>query len=342
MKYDLYSLLFDLCSSVGVSGCEDDAAEKAAKYLSRFADVSRDALGNVVGRIGGDAPCILLDAHIDRIGLTVTSVDANGFVKAVKRGGVDARTVSAGEVTIWGSRKVFGVISSIPPHLSKGDDASKAPDLSEICIDTGLGEEAQRLISAGDTVTFNGAQRRLLENKAVSPCVDDRAGVAAVLRCLEILEESGKETCALTVSFSVQEETGGSGAKTAGFASSANEAIAVDVGFANAPGVKDEESGKLGGGAMIGFAATLDNAMSKKLVSIAKEKDIKWQSDVMGGSTSTNSDSIQTCAGGIKCALLSIPIRNMHTAVETVCVDDIEAVAQLMAAYILERSEGNA
>ena len=342
-KYDLTELLFDLCSSVGVSGNESEASKKAMQYLSEYMPCETDALGSVIGRKEGEGINILLDAHIDQIGLVVTSVDEKGFLRVDKCGGADARVMSASEVTVWGKKKVFGVVASIPPHLSDKNEENKAADFDSIYIDVGMSKaEAEKYIAPGDRITFNGTQAKMLNNNVVSPCLDDRAGVAAILRCLQILENSNKPVCGLTVMFSSQEETGGSGAVAGAFKSSADEAVAVDVGFAKAPGIKEEKAGVIGKGAMIGFAPSLDNEMSNSLVRIAEKESIKWQYDVMGGSTGTNCDDISTSAGGIRTALISIPIKNMHTAVEIANIDDIEAVAQLMAAYILERSAGNA
>ena len=342
-NYDLTQLLFELCSDAGVSGVESDAAKTAIKYLSEYMPCETDALGSVIGKKEGSGVNILLDAHIDQIGLVVTAIDDKGFLRVAKCGGADARVLSSSEVTVWGKEKIYGVISSIPPHLSDKKEENKAADFDSVYIDIGMSKaKAEKLISPGDRITFNGTQAKLLNGNVVSPCIDDRAGVAAILRCLQILENSGRLLCSITVMFSSQEETGSSGAIAGSFNSGADEAIAVDVGFARAPGVKDEKAGKIGGGAMIGFAPSLDCDISNKLVSLAENNSIKWQYDVMGGSTGTNGDEISTSAGGIRTALISIPIKNMHTAVEIANIDDIEAVAQLMAAYIIERSAKDA
>ena len=147
---------------------------------------------------------------------------------------------------------------------------------------------------------------------------------------------------AVLVLFSAQEETGGSGAKVGAFNSQADEAIACDVSFASAPGVSAEKYVALGSGTMVGYAPSLDYNMSRRLTEIAAAKDIPHTAEVMGGRTGTNGDDIQVSGRGIKTALLSIPIRNMHTAVEVVDLADIENTARLMAEYIIERSAENA
>ena len=335
------AMLEALCSAKGVSGAENTAAKTASEMLGRFMSVSIDALGSVMGRKEGKGPHILLDAHIDQIGLVVTAIDEDGFLKFSKCGGADRRVLSAAEVTVHGKKDVFGVVTSTPPHLAKPEDATKALPFEEMAIDIGLPkEEAEKIVSLGDRVTFNGGYLQLLGNRVSSPSVDDRAGVVSILRCLEILEEKGVD-CNLTVVFSAQEETGGSGAQAASFAAQADEAIAVDVSFASAPSVSSEKYASLGKGTMIGIAPALDYKISKTLEAIAKRESIPFQYEVMGGRTGTNCDEIQVSGKGVRTALLSVPLRNMHTACEVCDLEDIESTAKLMAEYIAERSAEN-
>lgn len=331
---EFIEFIFSLCGG-GVSGDEKDAAAAAARVLSRFMPVHSDALGNVVGKKDGGGPHILLDAHIDRIGMIVTSVGADGFVKAAQCGSIDRRVLPAAEVVIMGKEDVFGVITSTPPHLSKG--AKEAPELSELSIDTGFdGEKAKELVSLGDRIILKSYQHKLVGGRICSAAQDNRVGVAAILRCLEMLE--GKDfSCGLTVLFSVQEETTGGGAKTGSFLSEADEAIIVDVGFASAPDIPSEKSAPLGGGVMIGFAPALCRDMSLELLSLAEKSSIPCTRDVMGGATGTNAESVAFSRGGKRTALLSIPQRNMHTAAEVCDIEDIENTARLICSYILKK-----
>jgi len=331
-------LLRALCAAEGVAGHEKAAAEVAARLLSRHCEnVRTDALGSVVGEKPGKGKRLLLDAHLDQIGMAVTAIEAGGFLRVTPCGGMDIRILAGQEVTVHGREAVYGVIPATPPHLSKKDD--KPPEWKDIVIDTGLAAEAlESLVSVGTRVSLRTPPARLLGERFTAPALDNRAGVAAILRCLELLE--GEEACPLTVVFSVQEETfGQSGAKAAGFSSEAESAIVVDVSFAMAPGLSSQDAqGKLGGGVMVGFSPALDEGMSEALRRIAGEQDIPYSFEVMGGRTGTNADSLHGVAAGIPCALLSIPLRNMHSAAEIVDMRDIEATAQLMAAYIRERS----
>ena len=335
-------LLKELCGAGGVSGAESDAAETAARLLNKFMPAETDALGSVRGSIGEGKPHILLDAHLDRIGLIVTAVDSDGFLKVAKCGGADIRVLAAAGVTVHGREKLSGVITSTPPHLSKPEDSGKAKGFDDISVDIGMRrEEASKLVSPGDRITFNGNYENLLGSRVCSPAIDDRAGIAAILRCLELLDGK-KLDCTLSVLFSVQEETTGSGAQTGAFSAQAEEAIAVDVSFASAPGISREKYASLGGGTMVGYAPSLDYEMSRRLSELAQEKGISCQTEVMGGRTGTNCDQIQTSGRGVKTALLSIPLRNMHTAAEVCDLADIESTARLLAEYISERGGVNA
>lgn len=336
-------ILEQLTQAEGVSGNESTAAGVCAEMLGRYAKVSVSPLGSITGEIPGDSTHILLDAHLDQIGLIVTGVDSTGFLRVAKCGGVDMRVLSGHEVTVHGKERLFGVICSTPPHLTKPENKDKAVSFDKLGVDIGLTfEEASRLVSPGDRITLNGKFTQLIGTRVCSPALDDRAGIAVILRALELLSDK-KHSCRITVLFSVQEEVSGGGASTSAFSSHPDEAIAVDVSFALAPECPPEKCGKLGEGVMIGFSPSLDRSMTLTLSGICAEKSIPCQTEVMGGRTGTNADDISLAAGGVKTALLSIPLRNMHTGVEIADTADIESAAALIAEYILSRGgQGNA
>lgn len=343
-KYDkLERLLGELACGCGcgVAGAENGAAQAAAAKLSAFMPAQIDTLGNVRGEAPGEGPHILLDAHIDSIGMVVTSVGDDGFLKADKCGGIDIRVLPASEVTIWGKEALFGVVTSVPPHLADDKD-SQAPGFDKLAIDTGLGARVKELVEPGDRISLAGKGIRMPGNLYSSPSLDDRAGVACILRCLELLKKSGRNTCRLSVLFSVQEETGGSGAAVGGFSSPAEEGLSVDVSFAHAPGIPREKCGELGKGPMIGIAAPLDGETGSLLRKAAKVNKIPYQLEAMGGKTGTNADELSVSGAGMKMGLISIPQRNMHTAAEIISLEDLENAAALMAAYIAERGQSRA
>lgn len=330
---DIKNTLFTLCRASSASGDEGFTAPLAMKLLGEYMPVKTDNLGNIIGENNGVGENILLDAHLDSIGMVVTEIKENGFIRVDKCGGVDIRALAAHDVTIHGTEPVYGVVTSIPPHLAK--DVKLAAGFDEMLIDTGLADDKiNDIIHLGDRVTFRTSYRGMAGNNACGAYFDDKAGVCAILRCLEILKEK-KCNKKVSVLFSVQEETGMSGAMAGGFTSDAVKSISVDVSFAKTKDTPRDITASLGKGTMIGIAPALCNGMSRQLKAIAEQEKIPYQLEVMGGRTGTNADRLAVSKGGRSAALLSIPLKNMHTPVEVINLDDIEATAQLMAQYII-------
>ncbi len=335
---DLKSICSQLTEGAGVSGaCH--TLTKAEELLSEYASVRTDALGSIIGSVGEGKFHIMLDAHLDRIGLIVTSVDESGFLRVDKCGGTDVRVLSAAEVTVWGKEPVYGVITSTPPHLSKDEDETKAPSFDSIFVDTGLSaDKVRKLVSVGDRITIDAPLCSLVGTKIAGAALDDRIGMAALIRVLDIIREKNPPV-KVSVVFSVQEETTEAGGKTTAFGLHPDEAIAVDVSFATAPGVSEQEAGKLGEGAMICISPSLSQKMSEDLIGVANEKGIKYQTEICPSQTGTNADVISVAKDGVKTGLVSIPLRNMHTHAEVADLDDIESVAQIIASYIIKKGE---
>lgn len=331
---DIKQTLRRLTEATGVSGDEMAACRVAAELLKEYTpDVETDVFGNVTAVIKcgrPDARKLMLDAHIDQIGMIVTYIDDSGFIKVGACGGLDMRTMLAQSVTVHGREPVQGVVCTLPPHVSK--DHSKVPEIGEISIDIGMEKErAERVVSLGDRVTVNSRFREL-SGLVSAPSVDDRAGVCVILRALELLKGRALNYD-IAVCFSAQEETGERGAKQAAFRLAPDEAIIVDVSFGRTPDSASHETAVMGSGAMIGVSAVLDRGMTDALKAIAEKNDIAHTVEVMPSSTGTNADAISVSRSGVRCCTVSVPIRYMHTAVECIAVSDIEAAAQLICEY---------
>lgn len=327
-------LLKKLTSAIGVSGAEDNVVKVLTELLTPYGEVSVDAMNNVFCTFG-EGYHFLLDAHLDEIGMIVTSITDDGFIKADKCGGVDLRILPGYEVSVWGKEEVRGVVSVLPPHLQSAEDENKVPAMKDISIDTGMTkEQLEKTVSLGDRITFKRNFTPLMNGLVSASCLDDRSGIAAILLTLDKLKEL---PCKITVMFSSQEELGTRGAKTGPFAKGVDEAISVDVSFALTPGCSKDDCGEIGKGAMIGYSPILDRRMSARLTEIAENKGIPHQCEIMSGRTGTNADVISICESGIKTALISIPEKYMHQPVEVVDIKDVESVSELITAYITER-----
>ncbi len=337
MNAEMTEMLFRLCRAVGTPGDEAGVRAAAEREFAPFAETGTDALGNLTAEMGdGSSPVhLLVDAHLDQIGLVVTEVDEKGFLRVDGCGGVDRRVLPGTAVTVFGKKTLCGVVCCTPPHLNGGKE-DEVPEVSSMAVDVGCGAETARgLVRPGDRIVFRAEPKKLLGSRVSAPGLDNRASVAVLVRCAQILAKK-KPRCRATFLCSTREEVGGQGAVTGAYLADPTQAIAVDVGFASQPGVKPEQCGKLGGGAMIGFAPALDRGMSEKLVAIAEREGIPFKRDVMGNGTGTNGDEIAVTRAGVPTALISVPERNMHTPAEIVDLGDLEHIARLIAEYILE------
>ncbi len=333
---DIKETLKKLTGAVGVSGCEDNAANAALELLKQYApDASTDALGNVTAIIRTPCPgakTLMLDAHIDQIGMLVTYINDDGSLKAGACGGLDMRVMLAQSVIVHGKEDIQGVVQTLPPHVSS--DHTKVPEIADITIDIGMSrEQAEKVVAPGDRITIASKCRTLSGNVISAPSVDDRSGVCAILLALDMLRARHLRYN-LAVCFSSQEETGERGVKGASFNLEPDEAIAVDVSFGRTPDSTPYETAPLGSGVMIGTSAVLDRGMTSALKSLAEKNKIPYTIEVMPSSTGTNADSIAVSKGGVKCCTLSIPIRYMHTPIETVDLIDIESTARLICEYV--------
>ncbi len=334
---DTKELCFLLAEANGTSGDESEVRELCKKYLSKYMEVDSDTIGSLVGTMGNGQLKILLDAHIDRIGLVVREIDENGFLLVSSVGGVDPRVLVGAEVTAIGKEKLRGVICSTPPHLITKADKEKGVEVKKLAVDIGFSkEEAEKKVSIGDRIVIGSKSLTLLNNKISCAALDDRCGVASLILAIEKLYGKLKN-CTVALQLSSQEEVGGSGAKTAAYTADSDIAIVVDVGFGSDPYCDKTETNELSKGPSIGISPTLDRKIMLELVETAKENNIPYQHDVMSGRTGTNADNINISRGGVRTTLLSIPLRHMHTAVEVIDVRDVEYTAKLIAAYVMKK-----
>ena len=329
---ELKELIIKLSDADGVTGL-DEALNIAEKELSPLGKVTRDNMGGLAAEIKGKKDyTLLLDAHIDEIGMMITAIE-DGFVRVAKCGGIDVRTLISQEVVIHGKENIFGVFCSIPPHL-KGE-SKNFPDIDEMGIDIGLSkDDAEKIISIGDRVSFRQKAVSLIGDRISGKSLDNRAGCAAVIRAAEILCDDGDAPCNIVVSLSAQEELGLRGARTATYNYFPDEAIVVDVSFGAFQGIPSQKTGKLTKGPMICISPITDRFMTGSLIDICENEKIPYQREVCGSSTGTNADIISVTKSGVKTALISIPLLNMHTAAETISLDDVENTAQLIAEYV--------
>lgn len=330
-------LIKELSDLRGISGFEYRISDKIAEYFRPYADeVTVDTLGNVIAvkRCGKEnAKKIMIEAHCDEIGLMVRNIDDRGFVTVAMVGGIDARILPSSEVVIHGRKDVPGVIGAKPPHLQEADEAKKASKLTDMAIDTGMNaDEVKKYVSVGDSITLAQSVGELGGGQFSGKTLDDRAGVAALITTMKNLMKIKTDVDVYAVA-AVQEEVGLRGAKTAAYSINPDLAIAVDVCHGITPDNSDNAF-ETGSGAVISIGPNIHPKLQKRLSETAEKYHVKTELDVDGGDTGTDAWAIQVSRCGVPTALLSIPLKYMHTSVETLSMSDVSAVSELLTYFI--------
>jgi len=330
--------LIKMSNAIGVSGYESERADLIFEYFKQHCDeVSTDNIGNVIGfKKGKGKGKIMLSAHMDEIGLMVTTIDEKGFIGVTQVGGFDQRTLLAHEVVIHTKKgKIYGVIGVKPPHITTEEEAKKSIKLEHLLIDTGYdAKEVKELVSIGDLVTINRQVIELKNNKIAGKCMDDTAGVATYATVFERLKGFEHDLDIYFVASS-QEEVGVRGATVAADYIKPDLAIVLEAGFGKSSEGADDGKCLLGEGAEIVTGVNIHRKMFKTLKEVAKKNGIKHQVTVYAGMTPTDCKAIQVSGQGVATSLLQVPTRYMHTSVETLLIDDVEATGRLMAEFII-------
>jgi len=341
MPFDLKAHLRTLVEAHAPSGHEAAVREILREAWSGLVDeFQSDKLGSLIGIKRGtkraDPPRkIMLAAHMDEIGMMVRDV-VDGFVFVHNIGGVDNRLMIAQTVRVHGKRSLVGLVSSTPPHLLKAKDRTRYPTFTELVIDLGLpAAEVAELVSIGDLITVEAPMIELGGNRVAGKAMDDRACVAAVTACLNELQRLN-HSWDVYAAATVQEEVGLLGAKTSANFIAPDIAIALDVTFAPQPGVDQDATSELGGGPGIGIGPNFHPRLVERIRETAKRSEIKLQEDIIPGASGTDAWAIQVALEGIPTALLEIPLKNMHSPIETADMRDIERLGRVLALFIAD------
>lgn len=297
-----------------------------------------DKLGSLIGikratRTSDNPRKIMLAAHMDEIGMMVREIE-DGFIFLHNIGGMDTRVMMAQPVLVHGKKQLPGVVATIPPHMLSAEERKKYPEFETLVVDVGLpAEEVNDLVRIGDLVTVDVPMVELLGRKVAGKAMDDRACVAIITTCLQQLQQM-QHSWDVYATATVQEEVGLRGATTAAHHINPDVAIALDVGFAEQPGVNGGHVGKMGDGPLIGIGPNFHPKLYDKIRDVAKYYDIKLQTEAIAGRSGTDAWAIQVSRDGVPTALLSIALRNMHSPVETLDLKDIERAGRLLAQFI--------
>lgn len=333
---EIKSILEELTKEHGVSGYEYKVSETLANHFKKYCDdVQIDRFGNVIGLKKGSKSSgkILVTAHYDEIGLLVKSIDKEGFIRFTKIGGIDPKILLAAEVIIHGKKSIPGVIGAKPPHLLSLQDRRKTMELNDLYIDAGMDyEEITQYVSIGDYITFRPVSLELKSNYFASKALDNRCSFASMLIALKDLKKL-KHECDIYFAATVQEEVHLTGGITVSYNTNPDMAIVVDVCHGDMPDVPKETTYACGKGPAVAIGPVLNKKFTNKLIDKAKYENIKHQIDVEPGGTGTEAWATQVSRCGIPTVLISIPLKYMHTAVETLNISDLTDTGRLIARF---------
>jgi putative aminopeptidase FrvX len=322
------------------SGFEGPAAKVWRDEAATFSDrVTTDVAGNSMAEINpGGSPTIMLDGHIDEIGLIVQYIDDEGYVYPSPIGGWDPQVLVGQRIRFLGrDGDVLGVVGKKPIHLIKTSERDQASKITEMWVDIGAANkaEAEARISVGDPGVIDSKTIDFPNGRIVSRSIDDRIGAFVVLEALR--RYAAKPGAARVVAAATtQEEIAwhGGGAVICTNCVNPQMAIVIDVTFAtDHPNIEKKEIGdhKIGGGPVLSRGAIISPVVFALLRDVAQRHGISYSVHAAGRDTSTNADAIHIAHEGVATGLVSIPNRYMHSPNELVSLEDVDRTATLLA-----------
>lgn len=331
-----------LLTAAGPSGHETTPARVWREYCSEFSDdVGADSVGSSYARVPGTAggPRLVIVGHIDEIGLHVTHIDSDGYLRFGEVGGWDPMVLVGQRVRLHTrDGDVVGVIARKPIHLLKDEERKKAPDIKDLHIDIGAsdGDEARELVRIGDVGVIDVQPVDLRHEIVVSRALDNRVGCYVAAEAARLVAESGGAPGDVVAMAVAQEETTFAGSRTSAFSQNPDLAVVVDVTFAtDQPGVElgPITEHKLGSGPVIARGTTLHPRLFELLHQAGEQEQLPFTVESLGRGTGTDADAIHLSRAGVPTGLVSVPLRYMHSPVELVSIHDVDGAARLIAAF---------
>jgi putative aminopeptidase FrvX len=339
-----------LLTAPGPSGYEQAPAAVFREAAAAFAEITHDTVGSTVARVKaaqpGDGPFVAVVGHIDEIGLIVNHVDDDGFLWFQGVGGWDPLILVGQRVEVsTRAGRIPGVVGKKPIHLMKDDDRKKVPELKELHIDIGArdGDEARGLVRVGDVAVIAGDPVELPNGRIISRSMDNRLGCYVALEAARLVDEAGDARGDVAAAAVAQEEITFGGARTTAYSLRPDIAVVVDVTHAtDPPGIDEKELGrhKLGSGPVITRGSTLDPTVVELLHAAGEAEGIAFTVEASARATGTDADAFHISRAGIPSAVVSVPLRYMHSPVEMVQLDDVENAARLIATFVRRLEPG--
>lgn len=339
MRTESYEFLKSIEETPSPSGYEQPVARIVRKRMEKFAHtITTDVHGNVICALNPKSPMkIMLAGHMDQIGFLVHYINDSGYIHLCAVGGIDNATLPGTRVVIYGKKgPIEGVIGRKAIHLMKPEERNSGKlELPDLAVDIGAKnkEEALKHVAIGDPVTVKLGMQKLLNDRIISPGLDNKVGTFVVMEALRLCAEAKIDVGLYSVA-TVQEEIGLRGARTSCYGVDPQVGIAVDVTHASDYAAIDKRVAgdiQIGKGPVIDIGANINPKLSDLFVDVAKKKKIAVQMAAAPGGTGTDANAIQISRAGVATGLISIPNRYMHTQVELCALSDLENAAILIA-----------
>jgi len=338
--------LEELLVTPSPTGFESAGQKVWTEYVKGFADeVGSDAYGSASAKLNTsfDVITVMLEAHCDEIGMIVQHITDDGYIYVNKLGGSDSTIARAKRVNIHTSNGIVaGVTGNTAIHLQKKKNGNdKQPEWKDIYVDIGASsrEEALKLVQIGDPITYADDFDYLSDEILSGRALDNRIGGFMIAQVLKQLNERRDELKVNVVALnSVQEEVGGYGARMMSYRLDPDVALVTDVTHAtDTPGIDHKEHGlvKLGQGPSIQHGGANHPKIVEFVEGVGKDQEISLQHEATSVRTGTDTDSIFYQKTGIPSALISLPLRYMHSPVETASMKDVQNLINLMTESVL-------
>ncbi len=341
------NFLLELLQKPSPTGFEAPGQRCWLEYVRQFSDgTDSDAYGNAWAELRGSGPKVMLAAHADEIGFIVKNITKDGFLRMDRIGGSDTATARGRRLQILGDKgSVRGLIGNTAIHLRKGSGDEKVPKIHELFVDVGATSPAEVKelgIRVGHPAVYADEAERLGAHRIAGRALDNRIGGFILSQVMARLYKSRASAHVFALN-AVQEEIGGYGAKMATYRLKPEVCIVLDVTHAtDSPGISQDEHGEvdLAGGPSISHGACNHPEVVKRLIEVSANKGIPIQHESASRSTGTDADVIFDVQEGIPTALVSLPLRYMHSVIEVADLRDVEQVIELLVGFVRSLQDG--
>jgi len=336
--------LFELLETASPVGYEMPGQRVWAKEMKKHADkVECDVYGSTYATLKGKSKkIVMLESHADEIGFVVKYISKDGFLHIDRLGGSDAATARGKRITLHGDKgEVRGIIGNTAIHIRENLANEKTPKVHELWVDVGADSDkdvAKMGLRVGHPAVFVDGPEIMNKTKIVSRAIDNRIGGYIISRVFQNIAKAKKKPSHTLVGLnSVQEEVGGFGAKMATYRLTPDVIVCFDVTHAtDTPGIDNKQHGevKLGQGPSLRHGGAAHPLVADRIMSVAKKAKINLQHESTSRFSGTDTDKMFDVKTGIPSALVSLPLRSMHSAVETIDMADLDATIKLLTEFV--------